>query len=188
MAVFTFPGQIIPIQAMKEIHIEKCTETVKENCFTEPLNAVFPPDDLVTHLRCTNGPQTRTAIFAAAQILHQTGCDLRFICARHSRCATQNCRSATSGKAVDVGSVASSAKREQIAVQEIAPVGVVDLSVQEHVIITAQSARSHIERPLVAVKEKGVRAQFASIENHFFDGNLQKKQTNNIVTHLYNPT
>ena len=49
--------------------------------------------------------------------------------ARHSRCATQNCRSATSGKAVDVGSVASSVKREQIAVQEIAPVGVVDLSV-----------------------------------------------------------
>ena len=93
------------------------------------------------------------------------------------RCATQNCRSATRGKAVDVGSVASSAKREQIAVQEIAPVGVVDLSVQEHVVITAQSALSHIERPLVAVKEKGVRAQFASIENHFFDGNLQKKQT-----------
>ena len=69
---------------------------------------------------------------------------------------------------MDVGSVASSAKREQIAVQEIAPVGVVDLSVQEHVVITAQSALSHIERPLVAVKEKGVRAQFASIENHFF--------------------
>ena len=89
---------------------------------------------------------------------------------------------------MDVGSVAFSAKREQIAVQEIAPVGVVDLSVQEHVVITAQSALSHIERPLVAVKEKGVRAQFASIENHFFDGNLQKKQTKNIVTHLYNPT
>mgnify|MGYP000000562690 FL=1 len=89
---------------------------------------------------------------------------------------------------MDVGSVASSVKREQIAVQEIAPVGVVDLSVQEHVVITAQSALSHIERPLVAVKEKGVRAQFASIENHFFDGNLQKKQTKNIVTHLYNPT
>ena len=79
MAVFTFPGQIIPIQAMKEIHIEKCTETVKENCFTEPLNAVFPPDDLVTHLRCTNGLQTRTAIAAAAQILYQADCDLRFI-------------------------------------------------------------------------------------------------------------
>ena len=108
--------------------------------------------------------------------------------AHRSRCATQNCRSATSGKAVDVGSVASSAKREQIAVQEIAPVGVVDLSIQEHVVITAQSPLSHIERPLVAVKEKGVRAQFASIENHFFDGNLQKKQTKNIVTHLYNPT
>ena len=89
---------------------------------------------------------------------------------------------------MDVGSVASSAKREQIAVQEIAPVGVVDLSVQEHVVITAQSALSHIERSLVAVKEKGVRSQFASIENHFFDGNLQKKQTKNIVTHFYNPT
>ena len=86
------------------------------------------------------------------------------------RCATQNCRSATSRKAVDVGLVASSAKREQIAVQEIAPVGVVDLSVQEHVVITAQSALSHIERPLVAVKEKGVRSQFASIENHFLMG------------------
>ena len=89
---------------------------------------------------------------------------------------------------MDVGSVASSVKREQIAVQEIAPVGVVDLSVQEHEVITAQSALSHIERPLVAVKEKGVRSQFASIENYFFDGNLQKKQTKNIVTHLYNPT
>ena len=71
---------------------------------------------------------------------------------------------------MDVGSVASAAKREQIAVQEIAPVGVVDLSVQEHVVITAQSALSHIERPLVAVKEKGVRSQFASIENHFLMG------------------
>ena len=89
---------------------------------------------------------------------------------------------------MDVDSVTSSAKREQIAVQEIASVGVVDLSVQEHEVITAQSALSHIERPLVAVKEKGVRSQFASIENHFFDGNLQKKQTKNIVTHLYNPT
>ena len=136
----------------------------------------FPGRSARSSARCPSG-----SVFASDS-RHRSG-----RCARHSRCATQNCRSATSGKAVDVGSVASSAKREQIAVQEIAPVGVVDLSVQEHVVITAQSALSHIERPLVAVKEKGVRSQFASIENHFFDGNLQKKQTKNIVTHFYNP-
>ena len=117
----------------------------------------FPGRSARSSARCPSG-----SVFASDS-RHRSG-----RCARHSRCATQNCRSATSGKAVDVGSVASSAKREQIAVQEIAPVGVVDLSVQEHVVITAQSALSHIERPLVAVKEKGVRAQFASIENHFF--------------------
>ena len=137
----------------------------------------FPGRSARSSARCPSG------FVFASDSRHRSG-----RCARHSRCATQNCRSATSGKAVDVGSVASSVKREQIAVQEIAPVGVVDLSVQEHVVITAQSALSHIERPLVAVKEKGVRAQFASIENHFFDGNLQKKQTKNIVTHFYNPT
>ena len=72
--------------------------------------------------------------------------------------------------------------------QKIDPIRVVDLPVQEDVVITAQPALRHVERQPVAVKEKGVRAQFASIENHFFDGNLQKKQTKNIVTHFYNPT
>ena len=119
----------------------------------------FPGRSARSSARCPSG-----SVFASDS-RHRSG-----RCARHSRCATQNSRSATSGKAVDVGSVASSAKREQIAVQEIAPVGVVDLSVQEHVVITAQSALSHIERPLVAVKEKGVGSQFASIENHFLMG------------------
>ena len=119
----------------------------------------FPGRSARSSARCPSG-----SVFASDS-RHRSG-----RCARHSRCATQNCRSATSGKAVDVGSVASSVKREQIAVQEIAPVGVVDLSVQEHVVITAQSALSHIERPLVAVKEKGVGSQFASIENHFLMG------------------
>ena len=119
----------------------------------------FPGQSARSSARCPSG-----SVFTSDS-RHRSG-----RCARHSRCATQNCRSATSGKAVDIGSVASSAKREQIAVQEIAPVGVVDLSVQEHVVITAQSALSHIERPLVAVKEKCVRSQFASIENHFLMG------------------
>ena len=78
----------------------------------------FPGRSARSSARCPSG-----SVFASDS-RHRSG-----RCARHSRCATQNCRSATSGKAVDVGSVASSVKREQIAVQEIAPVGVVDLSV-----------------------------------------------------------
>ena len=64
---------------MKEIHIEKCTETVKEYCFAETLNAVFPADDLVPHLRCAGSLQTCVAVAAAAQILYQADRDLRFI-------------------------------------------------------------------------------------------------------------
>ena len=73
-------------------------------------------------------------------------------------------------KAADVGPFTSSAKRKQIAVQKIDPVRVVDLPVQEDVVITAQPALRHVERQPVAVKEKGVRSQFASIENHFLMG------------------
>ena len=54
--------------------------------------------------------------------------------------------------------------------QKIDPIRVVDLPVQEDVVITAQPALRHVERQPVAVKEKGVRAQFASIENLFLMG------------------